>query len=230
MAKQRPKTMIPPADADRVERLAEDARTGAAFKPPLEATEDAIEIGRRVVRLLDDEHRDSHADDATRNAAYRDLRALAVNGGAAVARRLMRGEAPFKITRHGQLYTITKRFSVPTHLVNGGAAPPDVDEDESDKSSSVDDWGNRQYVQVDFMTWELIEWLRTHLASRRDGLNISVTMLDEILKLKDLHPGLSPRDAMLKAGLDPVTLEIDLDRALASLDEPPDVGIRESEG
>lgn len=224
------KTVIAPADRDEMQRIAADARNGVHLAhEPMDGTDDAMEIGRRIVKVLDSRFQDPAADTVERNEAYSNLRGLAVNGAGAEARLALRGEAPFKITRNGSVTTISRSFSVPTHLLANGQGTA-VEDGEEGGTGTGDSSAARQYVQIDFQTWEILEWLRDHLASRRDGLDVSVTLLDEILKLKKVYPGYSPRDAMLKAGLDPATLQIDLDVALASLDDETDVGVRESNG
>lgn len=217
-------TVIPPADPDRLAVLVADARRGDPTAcPPLGPSQDASELGRRIVRALDLRARDPESDDPTRSGAHADLCGLAVTGAAAAARREIRRAEPFRIRRNGNLTTIARSFSVPTHLIDGAAPSGDGEDDDGPEMAPA----RRSYIQIDFASWELLEWLREHLAARRDGLGVTVTLLDEILKLKDVHPGLGPRDAMLAAGLDPDTLQIDLDEALASLDDDQDVGVRD---
>lgn len=223
------KTVIAPADRDEMQRIAADARNGTHIpSEPTDATDDAMEIGRRIVKVLDSRFQDPSAEDIKRNEAYSNLRGLAVNGAGSEARLALRGDAPFKITRNGSVTTISRSFSVPTHLLANGQSAVAADDGEKHADGTAASLAARQYVQIDFQTWEVLAWLRDHLASRRDGLDVTVTLLDEILKLKDVYPGYSPRDAMLKAGLDPATLQIDLDVALASFDDKTDVGVRES--
>lgn len=214
------RTVITDADAARIEALAQAGHRGdLSVDPPIEPTDDSSEIARRIVHALDKDFSDPASDDLTRNAAYSDLRGLAVTGAAAVARRILRAPKPFKITRNGSVTTVARTFSVPSHLITNGRTA------EADARREIVPTNRRQYIQLDFATWELIEWLRDHLTARRDGLGVTVTSLDEILKLKDVFPGLSPHDAMLKAGLDPATMQVNLDTALAALDDEPDVGI-----
>lgn len=225
------KTTIPAVDADEVERLARQARAGdPTGTPPVYPSEDAGEIGRRMVLALDHKHRDEKGDDVSRSAAYSNLRGLAVAGGAAIARRIIKHEAPFKITRNGKLTTIARVFSVPSHLITDGQKVEPSEPNGQGASAGTVAFSARQYIQLDFATWDLLRWLRDHLTARRDGLGISVTLLDEILALEAVYPGCAPREAMVKAGLDPTTLQIDLDKALASLAEDPDVGAQDSTG
>lgn len=234
MANKRPKaqkTVIAAADREEIQRIAADARNGTHIpNTPMDATDDAMEIGRRIVKVLDRQFHDASADTVDRTEAYSNIRGLAVNGAGAEARLLLRGDAPFKITRNGSVTTISRSFSVPTHLLANGQGSVGAEQGEKGAGGTTGSYVARQYVQLDFQSWEILQWLRDHLASRRDGLDVSVTLLDEILKLKDVYPGHSPRDAMLKAGLDPSTLQMDLDVALASLDDDTDVGVRESNG
>ena len=220
-------TVIAAVDNAEVEVLVSNARRGdTTSDPPLDPTDDAMEIARRVITALDFQRADPKSDDVSRNAAYSNIRALAVTGAGAVARRVLRSTAPFRIKRHGQVTTITGIFSVPSHLIanSAGAAVVDSDQPESEVSRRT------QYIQPDFATWELIEWIRDNLAARRDGLGVTVAMFDEILALHKVYPECTPREAMLKAGLDPTTMEIDLDRALASLDRDDDVGVQDTTG
>lgn len=227
-------TVIAAVDNAEVEALVSNARLGdATSDPPLDPTDDAMEIARRVVKVLDFKRADPQSDDVSRNAAYSNIRALAVTGAGAVARRVLRSAAPFQVKRNGQLTTLSTIFSVPSHLISAqqrtaGEAPDvPVAEEAEDGPARL---RRTQYIQLDFATWELIEWLRNHLTALRDGVGITVSLLDDILSLKDKYPGCSPREAMLKAGLDPTTMEIDLDRALASLDRDDDVGIQDTTG
>jgi hypothetical protein len=209
-------TVIAAVDAARVDDLALEARAGTHVDPPVEPTDDPMEIGRRIIAALDSEHDDQDTDDESRNAAYSDIRALSVSGAAARA----------------QVTTISGAFSVPSYLVTNGNGAVASSDDPNATSNDADMKRRTQYIQPDFATWELIQWVRDHLANRRDGLGVTVAMFDEILKLKDMdgYAGLSPRDAMLKAGLDPKTMEIDLDQALAALETDDDVGIQETTG
>lgn len=225
------KTVIAAADRDEMQRIGAEARNGAHIpNEPMDSTDDAMEIGRRIVKVLDSRFQDPTADTTERNEAYSNLRGLAVNGAGAEARLLLRGDAPFKITRNGNVTTISRAFSVPTHLLANGHGVDTTEQGEDGAAQAADSYGLRQYVQLDLQTWGILEWLRDHLASRRDGLDVTVTLLDEILKLKKVYPGCSPRDAMLKAGLDPDTLQLDLDVALESLDNDPDLGISSGNG
>jgi len=208
-------------DAEKIRALAVKARDGDPWAvPPVPATDEAPEIGRRIAAALATEMQDATVGEDVRAAARCNLVGLAAQGGAYFGRKLLR-EGKIKIARRGDVFIVNGGYAIPTVIAQNGT-PQDGDEDDEGAESEPDAWipPPSVYVQFDLMTWAQFHALYAALNRRYVGLGAVLTAFDEIAKLEGLYPRLTVGEAMDAAGLDRDTMIpfIDLDDVLGEDD------------
>jgi hypothetical protein len=205
-------------DGDKIRALAVAARDGdPAGTPPLAATQEAPEIGRRIAAALDAEMHNGKLGDDVRRAARLNLVGLAAHGGAAYGRALLR-EGKIRVSRRGDVFLVSSGYAIPAVIASNGEAEAEVAATDAEGEAADDEHAAPPavYVQFDLMTWAQFHALYAALNRRYVGLGAVLTAFDEIAKLEALYPTLTVGAAMDAAGLDRDTMIpfIDLDDAL----------------
>lgn len=206
-------------DSGEIRKLAIAARDGDPnATPPVEATHEAPEIGRRIALALSLAMDNGKGTDADRATARANLIGLAGHGGAAYGKLVLR-EGKIKISRRGDVFTVNSGYAIPSVIAANGSSELEATADAellTGQGSAAHVLPSAVYVQFDLMTWAQFHALYASLNRRFVGLGAVLTAFDEIAKLEPLYPRMTVGEALDAAGLDRDTLipTVDLDDVL----------------
>jgi hypothetical protein len=189
-------------DHERIRQLAIEERDAGCREAP--------EIGRRVAAALSDAFKDAKATDGERQSAYINLVGLAALGARDVAARVLK-EIRITVTRQGSVQRVQAGGFLPESVVTNGEAVVSLADDVSSASPTVTARKRKLHVQFDFMSWEMFHVLQSQIDKLEAGVASTRITFGEIGKLESIYPDRTVGDAMRAAGLDPDTLEINLD-------------------
>lgn len=179
-------------DHELIRQLARDERDAGCA--------DAPEIGRRVARAVARAFQDGE------DGAYENLVGLAAQGAAYYGRSVLK-ENKLKITRRGEVVTISGAYALPSGVVTNGITKSQ----EPAEAPSDDSLTRTRYVQWGLLTWAEFHTVLDLLRDRRGAIDATVTTFEEVARLEDRYPSLSVGEAVEAAGLDLSGRRIDLD-------------------
>lgn len=179
-------------DHELIRRIAREERDNGCA--------DAPEIGRRIARCVAQAFKDGE------DGAYENLVGLAALGSAYYGRSVLK-ENKLKITRRGEVITISGAYALPTGVVTNGVDKAQAaTEDQTSEAPA-----RTRYVQWGLLTWAEFHTVLELLRDRRGAIDATVTTFEEVAKLERVYPSMTVGEAIQCAGLDLTGRAIDLD-------------------